>query len=431
VTGRGPGTPDGDAVPGVVEHLFRSEAGRITALLVRRLGVDRLAVAEDATQEALIAALHHWPRTGVPASPAAWLLQVARRKAIDALRRERTVQDRAGAIRDEAERSMGDERDVRDEPIADDQLALAFLCCHPALSPESRVALTLKLVGGFGVGEIARAFLADERAVAQRLVRAKRTLRTSGASLELPGADALPVRIDSVLEALYLMFNEGYAAHEGDALLRRDCCAEALRLAECLVPHAGPRAPRVHALAALFCFHLARFDARTDAAGTVVRLADQDRTRWDRALIALGYRHFDASASGADLSAYHLEAELATCHLEAGAWADTDWDRILALYDRLLAMTGSPVVALSRIVAAREAGRPGEALDEIELLERIPAMRHYFPLHWVRGDLLADLGRTHEAAAALDTALGLAQCEPVRGLLRDRLVALGREDVDS
>ena len=428
MTGDGPVGPEGGAVPGVVEHLFRSEAGRITALLVRRLGVDRLALAEDATQDALIAALHHWPRTGVPASPAAWLLQVARRKAIDALRRERTLQDRAGAIRDEAERSMHDDRD---EPIGDDQLALAFLCCHPALSTESRVALTLKLVGGFGVGEIARAFLADERAVAQRLVRAKRTLRAAEASFEVPAAEALPARIDSVLEALYLMFNEGYAAHEGDALLRRDCCAEALRLAEGLAPQAGARAPRVHALAALFCFHLARFDARTDAAGAVVRLADQDRTRWDRALIARGYRHFGASASGADLSAYHLEAELATCHLEAEAWADTDWDRILALYDRLLGITGSPVVALSRIVAAREAGRSGGALEEIDVLERIPAMRHYFPLHWVRGDLLADLGRTHEAAAALDTALGLAQCEPVRGLLRERLDALGRDDVDS
>ena len=431
VTTGSPGTPDPDLVPGIVEHLFRTEAGRITALLVRLLGVDRLALAEDATQEALIAALHHWPRSGIPASPPAWLLQVAKRRAIDVLRRERTRRERAAAIRADIERSLDDDRDRRDEPY-DDQLALAFLCCHPSLSPESRVALTLKLVGGFGVGEIARAFLADERAVAQRLVRAKRTLRAAEAPLEMPAPDALPARIDSVLEALYLIFNEGYAAHEGDALLRRDCCTEALRLAERLVPHAGSAAPRVSALAALFCFHLARFDARTDASGAVVRLAHQDRATWDRALIARGYRHLEASASGPEISAYHLEAELAACHVAAATWADTDWNRILDLYDRLLARTGSPVVALSRIVAAREAGRAtDDALGEIEALERVPAMRQYFPLHWVRGDLLADLGRTHEAAAAFDTALGLAQCEPVRGLLRDRLATLGPGDVDS
>ncbi len=212
-----------EPVAGIVEHLFRTEAGRITALLVRILGVSRLALAEDATQDALIAALHHWPRSGVPANPPAWLLHVARRKAIDALRRERSFHERTDAIRAGLELEAVTGRGTDDgEPLGDDQLALAFLCCHPALSAESRVALTLKLVGGFGAGEIARAFLADERAVAQRLVRAKRTLRAADAPFELPTAAELPARIDSVLEALYLMFNEGYVAHEGDALLRRD-----------------------------------------------------------------------------------------------------------------------------------------------------------------------------------------------------------------
>jgi RNA polymerase sigma-70 factor (ECF subfamily) len=418
-----------EPVTGIVEHLFRTEAGRITALLVRILGVSRLSIAEDATQDALIAALHHWPRTGVPANPPAWLLQVARRKAIDALRRERSFHDRSGAIRAELEAATGRGPDDG-EPLSDDQLALAFLCCHPALSAESRVALTLKLVGGFGAGEIARAFLADERAVAQRLLRAKRTLRAADAPFELPPAAELPARIDSVLEALYLMFNEGYAAHEGDALLRRDCCLEALRLAERLIPLAGRAAPKVHALAALFCFHLARFDARIDVHGAIVLLADQDRSSWSPAFVARGYRHFDESAQGDELTAYHLEAELAACHVAASSWEATDWDRILTVYDRLLELTGSPVVALSRIVAAREAGRSSGSIAEIDALRSVPALRHYLPFHWLRGDLLADLGRTTEAAAAFDAALELTRCEPVRGLLRERRKGLRADDVD-
>ena len=421
-----------EPVAGIVEHLFRTEAGRITALLVRILGVSRLSLAEDATQDALIAALHHWPRTGVPGNPPAWLLQVARRKAIDALRRERSFHERTDAIRAGLELEAVTGRNTDDgEPLGDDQLALAFLCCHPALSAESRVALTLKLVGGFGAGEIARAILADERAVGQRLVRAKRTLRAADAPFELPSAAELPARIDSVLEALYLMFNEGYAAHEGDALLRRDCCLEALRLAERLLPLAGPAGPKVHALAALYCFHLARFDARIDVHGAIVLLANQDRSSWNPDFVARGYRHFDESAQGDELTAYHLEAELAACHVVASSWEATDWDRILTVYDRLLELTDSPVVALSRMVAAREAGRSSGTLAEIEALRNVPSLRHYLPFHWLRGDLLADLGRTAEAAAAFDEALELTRCEPVRGMLRERRRGLRQDDVDS
>jgi RNA polymerase sigma-70 factor (ECF subfamily) len=419
------------AVPALVERLFRVEAGRLVPRLTRLLGVEHLALAEDATQDAFIAALGHWPRTGVPDDPGAWLLQVARRKALDVLRRERTHDAYANQVLAGLERSDDAHAPDEDAAFADDQLHMMLLCCHPALSEDSRIALTLRTVSGLSVSEIARAFLADEAAVAQRLVRAKRTLRETKASFALPAADAIESRRDAVLDVLYLLFNEGHTAHEGEALLREELCVEALRLVELLAAHPATTAPHVHALAALFCFHAARLGTRTDARGALVRLADQDRTAWDARAIARGLQHLDRAARGSALSRFHLEAEIASCHATAPSAAATDWPRILRCYDALVALTQSPVAALNRAVALRQVAGPELALAEIERLQAAPGLGAYHAYHGVRAELLEDVGRGEEAAAAWTVALGLARSEPVRRFLAGRLDLLQDADVDS
>lgn len=372
------------------------------------------------TQEALLAALRHWPVRGIPDQPSAWLLQVARRKALDALRRERTLREREGAVAREFDALLAARDAGARDPFADDQLRLVFLCCHPALPVESQIALTLKTAGGFGVGEIARALLAEEATIAQRLVRAKRLLRDTEAPLAFPDAAALPERLEGVLAALYLLFNEGYAASAGDTLLRADLCREALRLAELLLADPRTARPEVHALIALFAFQAARFPARVGDDGAAVRLADQDRGRWDPALTARGLRALDASASGPERTPYHLEAEIAGRHTMAPSWDATDWPGILAAYDALLARTGSPVVALNRVVALRETAGAEAALAELERVATHPRLRDYPHLHGVRGELLAALGRPDEAAEALRRGEAALRSTPLRAALEAR-----------
>lgn len=420
-----------EPVSEVVEALFRAESVRLTALLTSILGPARLALAEDVTQEALLAAMGSWSRDGVPENPSAWLLQVARRKALDAIRRDRTALRLEPEVVRAFEGRTSSERGT--DALADDDLRMIFLCCHPAVSRDSRVALTLKVAAGFGVGEIARAFLADESAVAQRIVRAKRALREAleGKQLEMPSAGELPARMDAVLDVLYFMFNEGHTAHEGDSLLRRDLCQEALRLVEVLLAHEATRGPRVHALAALFCFHAARLDARTDAMGALVRLPAQDRSRWDRTMVARGIQHLEDSAYGEELSAFHLEAEIAGLHATAPSWEATRWDRILSAYDLLMRVAPSDVVALNRVVAVWQVTGVPAALAELEALGRTTAMQDYYPFHAVCGEVLAQAGRKEEARAALMEAMRLTRLRPVRAAFVDRLGGLGGADVDS
>ncbi len=431
------------SVETLVETLFRTESARLTTLLTSILGPARLELAEDVTQEALLAALGHWSREGVPANPSAWLLQVARRKALDAIRRDRTAARlEPEVVREFQERAPAWTRTVMatasgsegsDDALADDELRMIFLCCHPVVSKDSRVALTLKVAAGFGVGEIARAFLADEAAVAQRIVRAKRALREAleGEPLAMPSPAELPGRMDAVLDVLYFMFNEGHTAHEGESLLRRDLCQEALRLVEVLLAHETTRGPRVHALAALFCFHAARLDARTDAMGTLVRLPAQDRSRWDRELVSRGIQHLEDSASGDELTAFHLEAEIAGMHATAPTWEATRWDRILSAYDLLMEVAPSDVVALNRVVAVWHARGVSDALDELAAIETKAAMEDYYPFHAVRGAVLAEAGRPDDARGALMQAMRLTRLEPARASLGDRLGALAGSDVDS
>jgi RNA polymerase sigma-70 factor (ECF subfamily) len=410
----------------LLEHFFRHQAGRVVARLTRLLGPANVALAEEAVQEAMVRALQTWPYQGAPDNPAGWLFRVAHNIAIDGVRRTRLFGDKADAIVSELTRSAAG---VPTDPdleaqLQDDELRMIFMCCHPELSREASVALSLKTVGGFSVREIARAFLSDEAAVAQRLVRAKRQVRERRLSLDMPSGSALAPRLDAVLEVLYFMFNEGYAAQAGEDLIRQDLCLEALRLAR-LVASSSIVTPRVHALVALMALQAARFAARTDEAGDLVLLADQDRGRWDERLIAIGFHHFDRSMAGDEVSEYHVQAAIAATHARAHEGSSVDWPLILALYDQLVALNPSPVVRLNRAVAVAKVRGAAEGLAAIAPLERDPKLRRYHLLLAVRGQLLLETGRTAEAADAFRSALACTCNEPERRFLTRKLDACG------
>lgn len=408
-----PSTGKGD----LLEHLFRQQSGRILAHLTRLLGPAHLEVAEEAVQQAMLRALQTWPDQGAPANASAWLFRVAHNAAIDAVRRDRIGGQKSAefvaALDQSAEIGAGDP-DV-EEQFRDDELRLVFMCCHPAIARDSRVVLSLKIAGGFSVREIARAFLAADEAIAQRLVRARRQIRDQRLTLEMPHGDELRQRLDSVLEAIYLMFNEGYAAHEGEDLIRTDLCFEALRLGH-LIATSSMTAPRAHALMALMALQAARLPARTDGAGDLILLEDQERDRWDQKLIGIGFRHFDRSMAGDEVSEYHVQAAIAAAHVRE----TVDWPMILELYDQLFALNASPVVALNRAVAIAKVRGAAEALASIEEL----TLPGYYLLLAVRGHLLLDLGRRAEAIACFNEALECRCSEPERRFLRRR-IALG------
>lgn len=407
-------------VGGLVEHLFRHQSGRMVAYLTRLLGPAHLDLAEEAVQEALLKALQAWAYGGVPDQPEAWLFRVARNAALDAVRRRQTFGERTGAMVAELERSAPRGEMAPSDELRDDELRMIFLCCHPVLGEETRAALALKTVSGFSVREIARAFLAEEAAVAQRLVRAKRQIRELGLRFELPARAELAARLDTALEVLYLMFNEGYAAHEGEDLVRTDLCGEALRLARLLAESAFA-APRVHALAALMALQAARLPARTDAAGELVLLEEQERARWDARLIALGFWHFDRAIAGEEISRYHVEAAIAATHARARRAEETDWPAILALYDQLMALHPSPVIALNRAVAVGKVYGPERGLQALADVADEPALRNYHLLPAARGQMLAQAGDLAGAAAAFRAALARPCSAPERRFLERRL----------
>lgn len=365
----------------------------------------------------MLRALQTWPDRGVPENAPAWLFRVAHNAAIDAVRRDRIGGQKSGEFVAELNHSAGigaGDPDV-EEQLRDDELRLVFMCCHPAIARDSRVVLSLKIAGGFSVREIARAFLAADDAIAQRLVRARRQIRDQRLTLEMPRGDELRLRLDSVLEAIYFTFNEGYAAHEGEDLIRTDLCFEALRLGH-LLATSTIAVPRVNALMALMALQAARLPARTDAAGDLILLEDQDRSRWDQKLIAIGFHHFDKSMAGDEVSEYHAQAAIAAAHVRE----PVDWTMILDLYEQLFAMNGSPVVALNRAVAIARVRGAAEALASIEQL----TLPGYYLLLAVRGHLLLDLGRRAEAVACFNAALDCRCSEPERRFLR-RKIALG------
>jgi RNA polymerase sigma-70 factor (ECF subfamily) len=395
----------------------------MVAHLTRLLGPAHLELAEETVQEAMLRALQTWPYQGVPENAPAWLFRVAHNIAIDAVRRNRTLGEKTDAIVNELSHSAS----VPDDPyledqLRDDELRMIFMCCHQEVPRDARVALSLKTVGGFSVREIARAFLADDAAVAQRLVRAKRQIREGRLTFDMPRGSELKRRLDSVLEVIYFMFNEGYAAHAGEDLIRQDLCLEALRLGR-LVAASSIAEPRVDALTALMALEAARLPARVDESGDLILLEHQDRSRWDQRLIALGFHHFDRSMAGDEVSVYHVQAAIAATHARAVDPQSRDWPMILDLYDDLLALNPSPVVALNRAVAVARVRGPAEALAAVEPLRSDPKLRGYYLLLAVRGHLLLELGRRSEAASCFQAALECPCSEPERRFLRRKLQA--------
>lgn len=398
----------------------------MVAHLARLLGPSHLDTAEETVQEAMLRALQTWPYQGVPDNAPAWLFRVAHNIAIDTVRHNRLLGEKTDAIVSELTRSADTEPDDPDveERLRDDELRMILMCCHPEIARDASVALSLKTAGGFSVREIARAFLADDAAIAQRLVRAKRQIREKRLTLDLPHGRELKQRLDSVLDVLYFMFNEGYAAHEGDSLIRQDLCHEALRLG-LLVAGSSIAEPRAHALAALLAFQAARLPARVDQAGDLILLENQDRQRWDERLIALGFRHFDRSMAGEEVSAYHVQAAIAATHARSPDGRSVDWPTILELYDQLLSINASPVVALNRAVALARVRGPDAALRSIEPLEHDPKLRSYYLRLAVRGHLLMEVGRKEEAATCFRAALDCSCSEPERRFLCRKLAACG------
>jgi RNA polymerase sigma-70 factor (ECF subfamily) len=398
---------------GLVEHLFRRQSSRIVAHLARLLGLSYLELAEEAVQDAMLRALQTWPESGVPDNPAAWLFRVAHNAAIDAIRRDRAGSEKSAQMLETltlfSPPPSGDPD--FEAQLRDDELRLVFMCCHPALPQDGQIALSLKIVAGFSAREIARAFLSSEETIAQRIVRAKKQLRDRQIALEMPQGADLTKRLYAVLEVIYFMFNEGYATHEGEGLIRTDLCYEALRLGS-LIATSAICEPRVDALVALMAFQTARIPARTDAAGDLILLEDQDRNLWDAQLIALGFHHFERSMAGEHVSEYHVQAAIAATHARGG-----DWEMVLDLYDQFYAMNPSPVVALNRAVAIARVRGAEAALEAIEDLE-IPG---YYLLLAVRGHLLLEAGRPECAAAQFELALACRCSEPERRFLRRKI----------
>ncbi|MEP7226184.1 MAG: RNA polymerase sigma factor [Gemmatimonadales bacterium] len=413
---------------GAIDAVWRIESARLIAGLTRIVG--DVGAAEDLAQDALVAALERWPETGVPDKPGAWLMATAKHRAIDLLRRgkmlDRKHEEVGYELEARQEMAVPDLDAAIDDGIGDDLLRLVFISCHPVLSREARVALTLRLLGGLTTEEIARAFLAPEPTIAQRIVRAKRTLAAAQVPFEVPRGEELAARLSSVLEVLYLVFNEGYSATAGDDWLRPQLCEEALRLGRIVAELMAGEA-EVHGLVALMEIQASRSRARVGPSGEPILLLDQDRGRWDQLLIRRGLAALGrAEELGGEPGPYALQAAIAACHARAQSAGETDWAGIVALYDTLAELVPSPVVELNRAVAVAMASGPAAGLQLVDALASEPSLKAYHLLPSVRGDLLVKLGRVEEARAEFERAASLTRNTPERNLLLARAAACAR-----
>jgi RNA polymerase sigma-70 factor (ECF subfamily) len=410
-----------------LERIFRAQRASLIAAMTRAFGPPNLDVIEAALQDAFVMAAQHWPIEGIPDRPDAWLLTTARNQVLDYMRRSGTARAKASAVRafDTQVRDGAESPRARFEgEIQDDELEMIFVACHPCNSLESQIALTLRTLCGMDIDEIARALLSDSQAVAKRLVRARQALRASGVELTFPPKDEIALRLDGVLKVLYLLFNEGYSSLRGPRQVREELCSEAIRLGEILARHCGTDTPRVHALVALMLLQSSRFAARTDGTGELVTLEEQDRSAWDRDRIDRGLRHLERSASGNELSEYHLEAGIAACHATAASFAETDWPRIIECYDALLAANPSPVAAFNRAVAIGFSCGPEAGLAELRVLRDAPALASYFPFHAALGEFERRAGHLAAACAALSRAVETAGTGAEQAFAKHRLEGL-------
>lgn len=413
------------SVARLVDHLFRRESGRLVAILTRRFGAACLETIEDAVQDALLRAMQGWPFSGVPENPTAWLLQTAKRRLLDQIRRHAVWEQK------QAELSLAIDAYLPSSPSApalqfedelrDSQLRMMFVCCQPGLPAEAQVALTLKTLCGFGEREIATAFLVSESAVTKRLVRARQFLREQLISVDMPPVAEQAARVAHVAQVLYLLFNEGYKASHGDSLLRADLCAEAIRLAELLAAHAIGDRPEIHALLALMHLNAARLPARLNEAGDLQQLTEQDRTLWNQEAMAHGLRHLSQATAGKTISRYHLEAGIVACHVLAPDNTACDWPQILSLYDQLLELHPSPMIALNRAVAVARVASPQAGLDALETMEGRETIDNHHLLHAVTAQLYYEAGNRAQAAVSYRRALDLAPLPVERSFLAQRL----------
>jgi len=414
-----------DDVIGLVDHLFRREAGKMVSYLTRIFGLSRLDLAEDVVQDTLCRALETWPIKGLPDNPSAWLMRVARNRAIDLLRRDDQFRyfapELAYLLRLREE--LPEETPAFEKEIQDDQLRMMFSCCHPDLSTEVQVTLILKTLCGFSVSEIANALLASEDSIEKRLGRARKLFRLSGTLVEITNPSEIPERLEAVYQAIYLLFNEGYHGSRSERTVREELCFEAIRLALLLSEHPEGEKPKTHALLALLCFHAARLPGRMDDDGSLIQLEIQDRSKWDQDLIARGFNFLEKSSIGTELSEYHLEAGIASLHCLSPTYEKTEWAKILELYDVLYRLKPSPIVALNRAIALGKALGPEEALVEFMKIPD-PARLENYPFYpAAQGEFHLLAGRPADAAKHFEKAMKLARSQPETNFFERKLKA--------
>jgi RNA polymerase sigma-70 factor (ECF subfamily) len=411
-----------------VDHLFRYHAGQMVSVLSRIFGIGHLDLIEDAVQDALVAALKTWPYNGFPQNQKAWLIETAKNRVLDRLRwSKRFYGEDIGDAEFELPAFGNKSEAYFAAEISEDQLRMIFACCHPGVAPDAQVALTLKIVSGFSVAEIARAFLAKDDAVAKMITRAKQRLREKQVELQMPPPAEISARIGAVAKVLYLMFNEGYAASEGEELVRTDLCFEAIRLCSLLAAHPATGTPKINALAALFLFQAARLPARSDTHGELLILSEQDRSLWDEAMIARALEYLRLSAAGDELTDIHLEAEIASVYALAKTYDATDWPRILECYKLLQQRNFSPVVELNRIIVVGELYGAETALEELDRLAASGALKEHNLYHTTRAHFLAALGETRQAILSYQRAIELTHNEPIRRFLEKKLLILSTD----
>lgn len=411
-------------VPRITEHLFRHESGKLVSALTAIFGVSRLQLAEDVVQDAMIRALQTWPYHGIPANPAAWLMQTAKNRALDVIRREKFFHDKQPEIIASLESWSGDVEEAApgfEEEIKDNRLRLIFACCHPLISPEDQTALALKTLCGFSPGEIAKAYLTTEVAIHKRLTRARKKIKDQGIPFEIPAGPELPARLDGVLQVLYLLFNEGYKASSGENLIREDLCAEAIRLGTLLTIHASLALPHTHALLALMLLNAARLPGRSDSRGNILRLKDQDRSTWNQPMIGQGLLHLARAAQGEQLSEYHLQAVIAATHATAANDDATDWPGILDRYNQWTHMNDSPIIALNRAVALAKVKGPAAGIAAVVAIRNRKSLESYYLVHAILGEFEAQLENYQEAVKHLHRALDLAEVKSEQSFLLKQL----------
>ncbi|MBV8379057.1 MAG: sigma-70 family RNA polymerase sigma factor [Verrucomicrobia bacterium] len=412
----------------MTEHLFRVEAGKLVSVLTGIFGIDHLQLAEDVVQEALVRAFRTWPYYGIPENPAAWITQTAKNLAYDVLRREKLFREKQTeivvSVEQRSSNSAVNDSVLFDSEIKDDCLRLIFACCHPMLAPESQTALALRTLCGFSPAEIAKAFLTTEAAISKRLTRTRQKIRELHIPFEIPAGEEFTARLNGVLQTLYLLFNEGYKASSGENLVREDLCYEAIRLATLLAEHPAANLPRTHALVALMFLNAARLPARVDLEGNILRLKEQERSKWRRPMIERGIIHLGQASKGHELSEYHLQAGIAACHCMAESFESTDWPRILALYDQWVQMNPSPVIALNRAVAVATVRGPAAGIEAIKAIRHRGELKSYYLFYAVLGEFEAQLHHFEAASAHFRKALELTEVKTEQIFLSKRVRSL-------